>query len=389
MNTLEVSVTAIAFSVCVLCILLSKQFRHPVSLAFFIAYLSLEALGFVFEWLLVHPDSSFKALWLGGYMALSFLMAPCLWLFAIETSTNNRPSLYQLSLTEKSIILIGILLTLPLMLAAHPGKLMTDPEYPAVGITANIIHETMLFSIGLFLFQVPWYLHKCLTIIRAHSQRDFALFSNIDDMPLNTLRVLIWVMAGNWVLGFLRTLRELLFDGPSYFNVLLTCCEAGITCWAVYVILKRCFLPAALQPTPAVSFEDAQTINNKEDANEKYAKSPLDEAIRERIEKKLRQALEVDQLFKQSNLKLRDLCDHINESTHYVSQVINQSMGTSFYELINQYRIEAAKIMLLNNTKENVINIAMEVGFNSKSTFNLAFKRMTGYTPKEFKGLNS
>jgi len=368
--------------------LLGKQLYSRLSLSFFIVYLGVKAAGFCCEWLLVHPDSPFKALWLGAYMALSFLMAPCLWLLAIETSTNRRPKLNQLSITEKAIIVIGILLTLPLMLAAHPGKFMADPQHPAVGITAGMIHETMLLSIGLFLFQVPWYLYKSLQIVRKHKKSDFDLFSNTDDMPLNTLKVLIWVMLGNWILGFLRTLRELLFDGPSQFNVILTCLEAGITFWAVYVILKR-LLPLPLQQISSNQNEIQITINNPDDATEKYARSPLDDAIRERIAKKLRHALEVNQLFKQSNLKLRDLCDHIKESTHYVSQVINQSMETSFYELINQYRIEAAKKILLNNTKGNVIDIAMDVGFNSKSTFNLAFKRLTGHTPKEYKALNS
>ncbi len=322
MNTLEISVIAIAFGLCVLCILLGKQLYSRLSLSFLIAYLGLKAMGFVCEWLLVHPDSSFKALWLGTYMALSFLMAPCLWLLTIETSTNTRPSLQQLSLIEKTIILIGILLTLPLMLAAHSGTLIVDPQHPAVGVTASMIHETMLLSIGLFLFQVPWYLYKSLQMVRKHKESDFALFSNTDDMPLNTLKVLIWVMLGNWILGFLRTLRELVFDGPSHFNVILTCFEAGITFWAVYVILKR--LLALPQPQFIHHQADTvQALNNSEETTEKYAKSPLDDNIRERIEKKLRQALEVDQLYKQSNLKLRDLCDQINESTTYPKSLTN------------------------------------------------------------------
>jgi AraC-like DNA-binding protein len=390
MNILEISFTAVAVSICLLCVLLARQLNHRLSLGFFIVYLTLEALGFAFEWLMAHPESPFKALWLGLYMALSFLMAPCLWLFAIETSINNRPSLRQLSISEWGVIAAGIVFTLPLILAAHPGNLMVDPQHPAVGFTSSIIHETMLLSIGLFLLQVPWYLKKCLHIIRTHSQSDLALFSNIDDMPLNTLRVLIWVMVGNWILGLLRTVCELVWDGLSDLNVIFTCIEAGITLWAVYVIMKRGIFSNTIDQIipPEKNLSDNNT-ENTEDITLKYAKSALDDAVRKRIERKLQQALQIDQIFKRSNLKLRDLCDHINESTHYVSQVINQVMGTSFYELINQHRVEAAKIILLGDTKESVINIAMEVGFNSKSTFNLAFKRITGLTPKEYKASKS
>jgi AraC-like DNA-binding protein len=396
MNTLEISITAVAVSICLLCVLLTRQLNHRLSLGFFIVYLTLEALGFAFEWLMAHPESPFKALWLGLYMALSFLMAPCLWLFAIETSINNRPSLHQLSITEWGVIVAGIVLTLPLILAAHLGNLMVDPQHPAVGFPSSIIHETMLLSIGLFLLQVPWYLKKCLHIIRTHSQSDLALFSNIDDMPLNTLRVLIWVMAGNWILGLLRTVCELVWDGLSDLNVIFTCIEAGITLWAVYVIMKRGIfsntVDQIIPPEKNLLSDDSSdnpSSNNSEDITLKYAKSALDDVVRKRIERKLQQALQIDQIFKRSNLKLRDLCDHINESTHYVSQVINQVMDTSFYELINQHRVEAAKIILRGDTKESVINIAMEVGFNSKSTFNLAFKRITGLTPKEYKASTS
>lgn len=352
------------------------------------AYLVLEAAGFGFEWLMAHPASPYKALWLGLFMASSFLMAPCLWLFALETSANSRPSLRQLSAVEWGVAAAGMLFTVPLMLAAHGGNLMVDPQHPAVGPTSGIIHETMLLSIGLFLVQVPWYLKKCLRIIQAHTRRDLALFSNIDDMPLNTLRVLMWVMAGNWALGLLRTLREWVTDGPDNLNVIFTCAEAAITLWALYVIMKRgVFSNTAGRPLSdhQAPTETSQFIITDEDETLKYAKSPLDEVVRQRIERKLQHALEVDQVYKRSSIKLRDLCDHLNENTHYVSQVINQVMGTSFYELINKHRIDAAKAMLVSDSRESVINIAMDVGFNSKTTFNAAFKRLTGITPKEYK----
>jgi AraC-like DNA-binding protein len=70
----------------------------------------------------------------------------------------------------------------------------------------------------------------------------------------------------------------------------------------------------------------------------------------------------------------------------YLSDFINQEYGLTFRELINKYRIKDAKQLIANNhnKRQTFIEIAYEVGFNSKSTFNLAFKKHVGMSPSEF-----
>lgn len=68
-----------------------------------------------------------------------------------------------------------------------------------------------------------------------------------------------------------------------------------------------------------------------------------------------------------------------------ISQVINQSLGLNFNDFINQHRIELAKKMIIEQKFEKVIEVAYECGFNSKTTFNSAFKKFTGNTPTEYK----
>jgi AraC-like DNA-binding protein len=65
--------------------------------------------------------------------------------------------------------------------------------------------------------------------------------------------------------------------------------------------------------------------------------------------------------------------------------VLNQELGTTFYELVNRLRIEHAKRLLMSDVERNVLDVALEVGFNAKSTFNTAFKRHAGMTPSEFR----
>jgi AraC-like DNA-binding protein len=78
----------------------------------------------------------------------------------------------------------------------------------------------------------------------------------------------------------------------------------------------------------------------------------------------------------------------LNERPHYVSQVISQEFASNFYDLVNRHRIEHAKRLLRADPEGNVLTIAMDSGFNSKSAFHVAFRRCTGTTPSNFRQIN-
>jgi len=124
----------------------------------------------------------------------------------------------------------------------------------------------------------------------------------------------------------------------------------------------------------------------KRSSNEqKYSKSALDEESKAKILIRLTDALE-NKYYLNSSPSLPDLAKKINTSPNYVSQVINEKMNLTFLEMINKYRIEEAKGMILDDSlNETIEGIGYLVGFNSKSTFHSAFKRFTGQTPSEFK----
>lgn len=76
----------------------------------------------------------------------------------------------------------------------------------------------------------------------------------------------------------------------------------------------------------------------------------------------------------------------LNTNTAYLSNIINYQLSSNFSNYINQYRIEEAERMILNNQQDILTfeGIAKNVGFNSKSAFNKAFKKFTGKTPSQF-----
>ena len=119
----------------------------------------------------------------------------------------------------------------------------------------------------------------------------------------------------------------------------------------------------------------------------KYSKSSLSDKRKHEILAMIQKEMQENRFFAGNLASLSDLARRINESSHHVSQVINEKLGKNFFELIAQYRIEDAKRMLKSRqgNRMTIEEIAEEVGYNSKSSFNTAFKRLTGQTPSQFR----
>jgi AraC-like DNA-binding protein len=124
----------------------------------------------------------------------------------------------------------------------------------------------------------------------------------------------------------------------------------------------------------------------------KYRKSSLTEAGKEKILSNIIFEFEERQYFSENLASLSDLAKRIGESPHHVSQVLNEKLNKSFFELLASYRVEKAKKILREDigTKLTVEEISEMVGYNSKTDFNNVFKKLTGKTPSEFrKSINS
>lgn len=95
--------------------------------------------------------------------------------------------------------------------------------------------------------------------------------------------------------------------------------------------------------------------------------------------------LDKDEIYKDPDLSLQSLSNKLSMKPYLVSQVINHYMGVSFYEMINHRRINYTCELMELYPYKPVLDIALQAGFNSKSTFNSAFKKYKGVTPTQFK----
>lgn len=104
------------------------------------------------------------------------------------------------------------------------------------------------------------------------------------------------------------------------------------------------------------------------------------------LDKKLQALMNLEKVYLENDLSLPKLAKSMNASCNEASFVINELYRDNFYNFINKYRVEEAKILLLSKkyNQLNILGIAYESGFNSKTTFNTTFKKHTGFSPTEF-----
>lgn len=103
--------------------------------------------------------------------------------------------------------------------------------------------------------------------------------------------------------------------------------------------------------------------------------------------KKLTAYMETEKPYLNPSLTIRNLAQELKMNSRDLSVLINQNLDQHFFDFVNEYRIEEAKKNLKNpgKTAFTILEILYEVGFNSKSSFNTAFKKHTGDTPTEFR----
>jgi AraC-like DNA-binding protein len=103
---------------------------------------------------------------------------------------------------------------------------------------------------------------------------------------------------------------------------------------------------------------------------------------KDRIEQLLKEEL----LYQDPDLSLFDLAKKLTTNVSLLSKVINRGFNSNFNDLINGYRIKQY-VELLNkgeHKKQTLLSLAFECGFNSKTTFNRAFRKQTGLSPQQY-----
>ena len=134
--------------------------------------------------------------------------------------------------------------------------------------------------------------------------------------------------------------------------------------------------------------EKSNAIGANKKAKEKYAKYKLNIEDQKKYLKLLNEYMEQNKPYLNGSISIRELAEELKIPYYYISIVINNLLKKNFYDYINEYRIhEVVRIFKKTEDKDtaNILTIAFECGFNSKSTFNSVFKKIMGTTPSRFR----
>jgi AraC-like DNA-binding protein len=192
-------------------------------------------------------------------------------------------------------------------------------------------------------------------------------------------RIALLVALGSY---FLRApggvlIPQLNAAAENIWDAVLCCSLAMLACSAKYRVASRD--PETVSTQPAI-LEEAP-----ERKKAKYGNNRLPDFLRASIIAELNRHMRSAQPWLKVDLTLSQLAASINVNPHHLSQIINSEFGKSFACYINEHRVTAACQLLLDKSSKAVLDVALNSGFSSKSSFNALFKKHTGMTPSEYR----
>jgi AraC-like DNA-binding protein len=151
--------------------------------------------------------------------------------------------------------------------------------------------------------------------------------------------------------------------------------------WALTIVV---YVLGYLGLTRSTVFTAPEFEALKTELQPKYRKSGLKPDAARALYEELQGHIETSRAFLDPELSLGALAQELGHSSNHVSQVINQFEERNFRDFINARRVEEACARLQDAQDANLLELAMDVGFNSKSSFNRAFRKFAGVTPSEY-----
>ena len=201
-------------------------------------------------------------------------------------------------------------------------------------------------------------------------------YSNIEKINLDWLKYLTFSMILCWSIAALSRITIFFIDASLEFEIVLHTSISVLIYTIGYMNLNQ----------PEIFTKRCEEEIN-ENVPEKYKKSGLDSLTAEEIKNKLLGAMEKQKPYLDGDLTLLKLAEIVSVSEHHLSEVINSKLNKTYYDFINEYRVEEFKDKLKDPSTRNynLLSIAFESGFKSKTSFNTIFKKYTNQTPSEYK----
>lgn len=252
--------------------------------------------------------------------------------------------------------LIGLILQIPLMFLQDHEKLQLIEQ----ALAGQIHWQIQIFSLLLPIISST-YAILSYRLLQQHPMAQHKSLSWLSFML--KLNMIIWLVV--WLSILIPQETLIITTHIIYLLVGLVIYSLG------YFSLRQ----------PNIFIEGNYTFK---EPTPKYGENRLPDELRESIWQELEAYMRTKEPWRAANLTLMQLANDTGISSHHISQVLNDHLGVSFNDYLNQYRVNAV-CAALTNKDPTLLEIAMDCGFSSKSSFNATFKKHTGKTPSEYR----
>ncbi|MBG6132321.1 AraC-like DNA-binding protein [Aquimarina sp. EL_43] len=324
----------------------------------FMAHLGLYFMNYEYYW----PHTLFM------FSTFGLLYGPIIYFYFKRASQNYKFKRLDLLHLIPTIFLVILLLPVYLLPAEEKLRMVINYERPYL----TLISVSKLLSLLIY----------GVLMVNVYVRRDKKRLY-FSKQLLNWQRN-IMVFCAVYVLSYaIYAFLNVLHLGSGFlFNVQVV----SLAVMVLYISYSAFVQPSLFGKLRIVKSEDEKEEKILKNKNSKYEKSGLTPSLSLELKVKLLYLLKEEKIYKQNDITLHKVSLLLDTTRHNTSQIINEHFGLNFFELINKYRIEEAKEILKGEKYKgfNIIDVAYEVGFNNKVTFNKSFKKYNQITPSEY-----
>jgi AraC-like DNA-binding protein len=302
---------------------------------------------------------------------VAFLYGPFLF-FYLKLLTRGKESLSKYDLLHFIPFLIYLGLFTPLLLQGGDYKIryvyawLHGTISPSKLIKEYILFACLIVQITAYLIISLVYIHKTELRLKMIQSNEKKYFSWIKVFIYSFLIVMLVVLSFFIAVSFFN-----LPFGPAYRVLPVTI--TGALCFLAFRAAMQ--VDIRIITTDPVSFW-------KDNESTGQPKINIDTVL-----PLIAKTMEERKLFMNPELTLPDFAEAVGITRNQLSYILNRHFRENFYDFVNRYRVEEAKKILSQNITDdiNFLHLGLNVGFNSKTSFNVNFKKLTGMSPSEYR----
>jgi AraC-like DNA-binding protein len=310
------------------------------------------------------------------------LYGPLLFIYIFVLTRNRLPQYY---LLHSLPFFIYILSFIPLYLKSGEEKIEWA-EY--IFLNDHVPPEGLLMQL-LRVVHISVYIILSLLAVKTYQKKIKDNFSDIEKISLNQAKNILYFFLFALVVACISFVCGYFLSYSFSLSNNIIGLVIGIIIFAMAYSTWNKKDISEIVSTKLVNKTDNPIEMLNPEANKAKGRSVfvLSQEQLDEYRIRLETAIEKDKVFIENELSLAELSKRVNIQPYQLSELISRVYKESFFDFINRHRIDEIKLRIKDTASDSysLLGIAMDCGFNSKSSFNTAFKKFAGITPSEYR----